>query len=568
MQNFVLEEIKLVSSKEQKANSFEFETGLNIITGPNGVGKSCLIKSLYWAFGANPTSIHPDWESADVSVMVKFKVGDVTYKILRSSDFYLVFDADDRLIGRAQSVTKELGPLLSKIFNFDLKLPLRVSEEEIVVPPALMFAPFYVDQDDGWGHLWESFKSMGMFKDWRRPLLDHYTGILSLQLQNEQHALRKMKSVLSSEIKKKNAFRNVFKDIQSEISNVDFDVDFNDFQKEIESLSVKLTELEQVEFEYKESIRKAVSERNLYLEQIDIVGASVSDLKKGKKLAEEYANKVVECPTCGTEHTSSFSDRFYIAQDLFRCNELLVELKSDLQKVDSQLLILRDMSNKNLTEIKKINEVLSKRKKNVNLNDIIKVRGDHQLRGYLREKENGLLRKIEELDLDVKDQQKMVDNLRKDIKDRKTRVQDYYETVMSQCLPDLGVTSMTRDSFKDLYKSNVREQGSVKPRAFLAHTFSLAKLILEFYNGPVPPMVIDSPNQQDQDHINTDNIYSFITSQRPKGYQVFVGLADGEERDFGDANMVVLSKKGSLLDEKYYPEVSAEFNSLYNVGLL
>ena len=568
MQSFVLEEIKLVSSKEQKANSFSFKDGLNIITGPNGVGKSCLMKSLYWAFGANPATMHLDWKNADVSVMVKFKVKDQIYKILRSNDLYLIFDDNNQLLNKAQSVTKELAPFLSSVFDFGLKLPLRDTDEEVFCPPALMFAPFYVDQDDGWNHLWESFKNMEMFKSWRRPLLDYYTGTLSLQLQEEQYKLRKINSCLKAEIIKKEAFGDTFKEIQMEITNAEFDINFEDFQREIEHLSERLIKLEQSEFNYKEVVCKAGSEKNLYLEQIKIVKASISDLEKGKKMANEFVDKMVECPTCGTEHTSSFGDRFYIAQDLFRCNELLVELQRDLHKVDARLDKLKEVSEENTLQIKRVNEVLSKRKKNVNLDDVIKVRGNQQLRKYLRDKESGLLRKIDTLDLSSRDQKKVINGLRKDIKDRKTEIQNHYETVMSQCLDGLDVTSMARDSYKDIYKANVQEQGSVKPRAFLAHTFALTKLIIQFYNGPVPPMVIDSPNQQDQDHINVANIYNFISSQIPGEYQVFVGLADGEDRDFGTAHKIVLSNKSSLLSEKEYPKISQEFNELYNIGLL
>lgn len=568
MQSFVLEEIKLISNKEQKANSFSFKGGLNIITGPNGVGKSCLMKSLYWAFGANPTTMHLDWKNADVSVMVRFKINAKTYKILRSNDLYLIFDGSNKLLSKAQSVTKELAPFLADIFSFDLKLPLRDTDEEVFCPPALMLAPFYVDQDDGWNHLWESFKNMGMFESWRRPLLDYYTGVLSLQLQEEQHKLRKISSNLKAEIVKKEAFRATFSEIQTEITNAEFDINFEDFQKEIEHLSRRLAELEQSEFKYKEEVRKAISEKGLYLEQIKIVKASMSDLEKGKKMADEYVDHAVECPTCGTEHTSSFGDRFYIAQDLYRCNELLVELQSDLHKVDAKLIKLQEVSEENSQQINEINNLLSKRKKDVNLDDVIKTRGNHQLRIYLRDKENGLLRKVDDLDLKVKDQKKVINGLRKDIKERKTQIQNHYETVMSQCLEELDVTSMARDSYKDTYKANVQEQGSVKPRAFLAHTFALTKLIIQFHTGPVPPMVIDSPNQQDQDHINIDNIYNFISSQIPDHYQVFVGLADGEERDFGTAHKIVLSNKSSLLSEKKYSEVSKQFNELYNIGLL
>ena len=39
---------------------------------------------------------------------------------------------------------------------------------------------------------------------------------------------------------------------------------------------------------------------------------------------------------------------------------------------------------------------------------------------------------------------------------------------------------------------------------------TLIKTIEQFYNGITPTVIIDSPNQQDQDPQNIDRIYNFI----------------------------------------------------------
>jgi hypothetical protein len=119
-----------------------------------------------------------------------------------------------------------------------------------------------------------------------------------------------------------------------------------------------------------------------------------------------------------------------------------------------------------------------------------------------------------------------------------------------------------------MYSGNVPEAGSDKPRAFLAHVFSLIKTISNFYSNVLPPIIIDSPNQQDQDPNNVDRIYNFITKERPINHQMILGLANGENRDFGDCNKIILKNEGFLLCEEKYEEIKVEFSNLLSIGLL
>lgn len=570
MKKFVLEEIKLISQTEQRANSFIFDKGFNVITGQNGVGKSHLIKSIPWVFGAEPSTIHPSWAKANISVILKFSVDNLSYKILRTGKTFLVFDNNNNLINRSvDSITKELAPFLSDLFGFDLKLPLKEGDKKLTqLPPAYYFSPFYVDQDSGWMNLWQSFKNLQMFSNWRRPLLDTFTNILSLELQKTKNLIMEEKNKLKEFEKRQDLFNDTFKDSEEEIISSDFDINFDDYKKEIDELMIKLDKLQEKEFKYKENIRILSNKKNIIENQINIVDVSILSLNKEHNLINKIENHILECPTCGAEYENSFIDRFNIAQDLYTSQELLIDLKEDLNKINNEILDIKNIDINNLKEINNINDILSKKNHNLTIKEIIKKEGKKHFKEFLRIKSNDISNVIDKINLKIIELNKKERTLIKQVRQQKIAVEQFFIISMEKSLEGLNVKNLMLDDYKDMYSGNVPEAGSDKPRAFLAHVFSLINTINNFNDGILPPIIIDSPNQQDQDPGNIDRIYNFIITERPMNHQMILGLANGEDRDFGECNKIILKDERFLLSEEKYDEVKIEFHNLLSIGLL
>ena len=131
MKRLRFESLELLSLRERKARRIEFHPVMTVILGTNDVGKSSVIKSLYWAFGASPAIIHPTWAAANVKAMIAFTVNDVRYRILRDHNTIGVFDGEGRTLSVTTQITRELGPYLAEIFNFQLVLTSRKGEPEI-----------------------------------------------------------------------------------------------------------------------------------------------------------------------------------------------------------------------------------------------------------------------------------------------------------------------------------------------------------------------------------------------------------------------------------------------------
>jgi hypothetical protein len=110
------------------------------------------------------------------------------------------------------------------------------------------------------------------------------------------------------------------------------------------------------------------------------------------------------------------------------------------------------------------------------------------------------------------------------------------------------------------------ETGSDTPRALLAYYFSILHLISEYSSSVFCPVVIDSPNQQDQDIDNLKKMLTFIRDKRPADSQLILGLVDDCGIDFG-GDVIELTDKYSLLRKDGYEEVAMEVRELVEKSL-
>ena len=64
MKSLLLKKLLLLSVREKAAQIVEFDSKTTVVLGENDTGKSCLIKSVYAAFGADPAKVNPKWLDA------------------------------------------------------------------------------------------------------------------------------------------------------------------------------------------------------------------------------------------------------------------------------------------------------------------------------------------------------------------------------------------------------------------------------------------------------------------------------------------------------------------------
>lgn len=116
-QNILIADISKKVAKWQ-----QFSKGLNVVTGiDNHVGKSSLLKSLFYALGAD-VAFDSAWDQNSKIYVATINVDDKTYRIARFSGRFAVFH-DEELLIITDRISSELAPLLERIFEFAVYLP-------------------------------------------------------------------------------------------------------------------------------------------------------------------------------------------------------------------------------------------------------------------------------------------------------------------------------------------------------------------------------------------------------------------------------------------------------------
>lgn len=562
MRNFIFKEMLLASFREKKARRVRFDPKVTIIRGDNETGKSSLIKSIFRTFGAEPAKVHESWINAEVRSVMRFEINGNIFALLRFGNSYAAFDEHDRLISRFQSVTKDLSPFFSQLISFGLRLPNRKGASSCL-PPAYYFLPFYMDQDSSWVNQWSSFARLQQFTSWRHAVVEYHSGIRGNEYYKAQAAMLEAERELGETRRRRENLQEVYRSLSQKFLAAQFNVDFSAYKAEIDELLNQCDTLHKREEEYKVRISTLRNHRQSLETQLAITIHAREEFRKDYDHASSCIEEEIVCPTCGAFYANSFAERFSIAIDEDHCAGLALTLTEELANIDVKIASELESSMKVIDELSTVERLLEKRKGEVALGDLIRQEGRKELREVM-------IKDIEDLEsneghhttaiISAKNRMKQIDS-----KDRRKEVNGFYEEKMRLFLNQLDVHSVQDKAITNI-KAVIRDTGSELPRALLAYQMAFFHVVAHFGSAILAPLVIDSPNQQDQDDQHLGRIIRFIRDQRPSSSQLVLGLVDMPDVIF-DGSEVVLDRKYSLLLESEFADVGGEIQRLLDAAL-
>lgn len=122
MRNLKFKSLTILSDREKKAARFEFDEKYNLIVGAtNSVGKSSLVKNLFWALGCEPFLDLP-WQELDCKVLVEFSIGEKFFRIARHVDRMFISENGRAFLSYPKK-TGDYSRVFSEIVNFNVVLP-------------------------------------------------------------------------------------------------------------------------------------------------------------------------------------------------------------------------------------------------------------------------------------------------------------------------------------------------------------------------------------------------------------------------------------------------------------
>lgn len=545
----ILKSLRILSISEKSAKIVTFHPQRNLITGENDVGKSSIIKSIYHTLGAD-VKFDELWAPADPTCLLSFSYKGIDYSILRTRNLFGIFDSNLNLIKAFDSITKGLSPFFANFFFNKLKLKQVKSNTRIHASPAIQFLPFYIDQDKSWNNAWNAFQGLGMYSSFKTDLINFVTGIKPNEwylLSEKIDGLAANIKELQDEVIKLNSAR---KAVVKQLPKANFNIDITAFKKEINKLLVQLSSLKSTEDTYRHQLLKLKSDEIFLDNEINLLEKSIQEINKDYEYSLKNLDDEITCPTCDAKYDNSMISRFGLLEDIDKCRVLLSEHLENKKELRLKISTLEAKLHIERTNVQKITAILNEKRGKVRLKDLIENESSKHIKNVFEKSGQEYAERITAKQTEhaaLKKDRTQLNNT-----ERKENIVSTFNSFFGKFLSKLNVHILSSNGLKNIPNS-VSSQGSDTPRALLAYYYAIIFTSREFTNLPLFPLVIDSPNQQDQDPQNRKKIIQFIFDNTPKDFQLILGTVELHGVDY-DGHIISPSTKLKLLNTEEYDD--------------
>ena len=188
MSRLIIKSLTIVDYENKKANIFKFSEGANLIVSKrNGMGKSSLVKSLFYALGASVKSFPKGWKVEKYIYQLEIQIKDKVYKIKRHNKVISIKSEEE---SKVFTNFFEYSQWIQNKMDMKLELINKNSVSRKTAYIEAMLIPFYIDQDRGWsGSIFrETFEGLGRYdsKHFPKDVIDYYLDISDSSLQEKE----------------------------------------------------------------------------------------------------------------------------------------------------------------------------------------------------------------------------------------------------------------------------------------------------------------------------------------------------------------------------------------------
>lgn len=325
--------------------------------------------------------------------------------------------------------------------------------------------------------------------------------------------------------------------------------------------------------EKQESFFKLISELNAekvyYQNQLDLAVIAAQELEKDYKFSvENIENDSLSCPICGTKHDNSLVNRASILSDKVEADNQTEKIKIKLSSIDKKLNKSYVLLNEIESEIQKINikydKSLSSNNNSLTTNQsIIEEIATSTIQSRVQktiEEQNITVARFEKsIKENKKEQKKLL------TKEDKEKLDTAFKLSLCSYIEQLDATAVNLSEISsalDYNKMHGNGGAAESTRGLLAYYYAVLKQIYNAQNEVFAPIIIDTPNQQEQADFNYSKIIDFITKYTTNTVQLIICAMDRNEiQEYkNQANTIVLTEN-RLLDVTKYNEFKELLNA-------
>lgn len=546
MREVYFKSILIADIQKNVAHLQRFEKGFNVVTSvDNHVGKSSLLKSLYYTLGAE-VEFDSAWNKNTKLFVVTISIDDSEYQVCRFMKRFAVFHGKE-LILITDSVTKELAPLLGELFDFSVYLPNKDTEKVELAPPAFTFMPYYIDQDKGWSGLYDSFAQITQYKKQDRTKSLYYH--LSIYTRKTVELLAQkdnLKDKLDSLQEESNRLSTILAALREETNNLPPADTIQELEMHLEIPKRRISELISQSGEIRNLIQELESSLFQHKYKLKII-QEYSAISRKEATPVDHTPRA--CPNCGyifdNEIFEIVRSNYSALNEDYMCQQIHLIIESVTQKLSQAKAQYISLMNQ-LTE----EETAFKSEQN-EFEIYVRQRGLRDSVRRFSEELGRVTGEIAIVNTEIKQIKKELSKLpnKKDIEEK------YIEFVR--------LNIMTLDAWDPTYDGNIqllqpiKAQGTLENKIILAQFVGLFQTMAYFQSNATRfPFVVDSPRAKEASASSSKDILTMIAQldMLPQVILATIDYAEYQSEIETPTTIITLAEKRKLLSDRDYAE--------------
>lgn len=545
-----IESIKILDYKIKKAVEYSFSSRTNlIVSNENKVGKSSLLKSIYYTLGFDIRQFPSGWNVNDkvFQISVKLENGS-SHTIKRQGDIYKV-DTENKPLN-----SKEYSEWFQKILEIDMQLPNTRTKELHSVYSSAPILPFYIDQDDSWdGVTYRGVSdTLGQYSEVPKGIFEYIFSISDIEMQ-------KMQNEISNLTEKIKSCDNTIANLSYVLSN--YKDKISDIPEVREIDKEKLNE----EINYYLDIVNKYTEKSLLYrvnmikesEKLDFQKQDYEELSQLLKMNKKRSKEIqCECKYCHSKLTTEQSlTRLELNNNAFEIITLKDKIYKKIVFQESKVDEIKSSKAKLDIQIDEFNTRIKKSKELLSIDEYVNARAKtvaiSEIENTIKSKRDSK----EKYESEKKEKMSEKRNILKEKTELKDKISSSFEVIKSKLKTTLSLTNL--DEFNFMKFRKIEGSGMDKNSKYLAFYLIYFSLIDEHGIYQLP-FCMDSFIKNEISGETTIELFTSINKFfLPLKNQVFFSIVNDNLKYLEiEEGYKIIRIEDHLLNEKDYEKLS------------
>lgn len=556
----VIKHIMIIDPEHEVANKFKFGKLSNIfLSDDNEVGKSSLLKSIYYTLGGNVKSFTAGWDFQNYIFQIECDIDGQSVIIQRFNKVFLTKSAGD-IYSFANE--KDFSIWVQDKMGMNLKLQTKSSDKYHTARMNAVLAPFYIDQDQSWASFYrDSFENLTMYKDQPKAIFEYYLKLSSNQLialGEQLKALSNEKNEVDGQLRQVEGVRKSYSseaetDVMSPKEFDELRTELNEYVAITDDLQTKIS-----------SYSNQISKIKMKLDNHRHDYAEIHKLLLATNA--RFRDIEYECTYCHSRLTREQSlTRLELGDNDFEIRQREIEAKQDIEVDQANLDSLLSTLTSLRSDFDEKNRRVSSLRNASNIDKYV----DHQVITKLGQLAGKYQVKSSQLEASIGEIKKDQREERATLKAARESNELNYEQIKSDIAIELGVPSVSNKPFLNFQK--VKDAGTALNKILLCLYLTYFEIMVSRSNTTFP-MAMDSFVKNEITDSNEDKMFMAVQKHfMSLNNQTFFSLIKRNQSKLDLTNSrVTIIKRPILIDSAYKQLVSelivAEDNPDGNVG--